>query len=246
MPRKSKNASHHISTLNESPLHRALKKRYSRAYDRHEVLVDGFVVDIVRGERLIEIQTGNFSAIRRKLTALAAEHEIRLVYPIARETWIVREDAGGGRLGRRRSPKRGSLDQLFEELVSVPRLLAHPNFSLEVLFVQAEEIRRPDPRARRRKGWAVVERRLIEIVGRQVFESPADLVARLPAELPEPFTTADLAEAAGAPRWLARKMAYCLREMGAAEPVGKRGNALLYRLSASSGRPAAPAGGRKA
>ena len=36
MPRKRKNASHNISTLNESPLHKALKKRISQAYDRFE------------------------------------------------------------------------------------------------------------------------------------------------------------------------------------------------------------------
>ena len=41
--------------------------------------------------------------------------------------------------------------------------------------------------------------------------------------------TADLAEAMGQPRWLAQKLAYCLRESGAAELCGKAGNALLYR-----------------
>ena len=46
--------------------------------------------------------------------------------------------------------------------------------------------------------------------------------------LAEPWTTAELAAAIGKPRWLARKMAYCLREMGALEAVGKRGNAILY------------------
>ena len=39
----------------------------------------------------------------------------------------------------------------------------------------------------------------------------------------------DLADAMGQPRWLAQKLAYCLRESGAAELCGKDGNALLYR-----------------
>jgi hypothetical protein len=65
-------------------------------------------------------------------------------------------------------------------------------------------------------------------VGQRLFETPADVGALIPSALAEPFTTSDLAAAIGKPRRLAQKMAYCLREMGATEPVGKRGNAILY------------------
>ena len=47
-----------IGTLNEKPLHAALKDWCARPGDQFEVFVDGFVVDIVRGNLLIEIQTG--------------------------------------------------------------------------------------------------------------------------------------------------------------------------------------------
>ncbi len=50
----------------------------------------------------------------------------------------------------------------------------------------------------------------------------------LPENLPEQFTTADMARAAEIPRWLAQKMAYCLRRMEAITLSGKRRNALLY------------------
>jgi hypothetical protein len=68
----------------------------------------------------------------------------------------------------------------------------------------------------------------LQVVGGRLFETPADLAALLPATLPEPFSTSDLAAASAHPRRLAQKMAYCLREMGAIEAVGKRGNAILY------------------
>ena len=42
-----------IGTLNEKPLHAALKAWYAQPGDRLEVAVDGFVVDIVRGDLLI-------------------------------------------------------------------------------------------------------------------------------------------------------------------------------------------------
>jgi hypothetical protein len=56
-----------------------------------------------------------------------------------------------------------------------------------------------------------------------------DLCDLLPAGLPSPFSTADLARLAKIPRWLAQKMAYCLRKTGAVVSVAKRGNALLYQ-----------------
>jgi hypothetical protein len=72
------------------------------------------------------------------------------------------------------------------------------------------------------------ERRLLQVVGRRLFRTPADLGALVPPTLPQPFTTLDLATAISRPRWLAQKMAYCLREMGVIEPAGKQGNAILY------------------
>ncbi len=48
-----------------------------------------------------------------------------------------------------------------------------------------------------------------------------------------PFHTGQLAEALGAQRWVAQRIAYCLRKMGAANQVGKQGNAWLYELTES-------------
>jgi len=225
---------HEIGTLNEGPLHAALKAWYARPSDRLEVAVDGFVVDIVRGELLIEIQTAGFSTVRQKLDALTAAHPVRLVYPIAREKWIVKlAKEGQGRLSRRKSPKRGAFEHLFGELVSLPRLLSSANFSLEVLLIQEEEVRRHDgKRAWRRRGWVTHERRLLDVVDRRLFETPEDVGALLPPDLAEPWATSDLAVAIGERRRVAQQMAYCLRKMGIVEPVGKRGNAILYVRSA--------------
>lgn len=228
------NASHKISTLNEKPLHAALKEWYALPGDRFEVPVDGYLVDIVRDGLLIEIQTRGFSPLKRKLGRLAETHPVRLVYPIAKDKWLVKLAKRRKKvLGRRKSPKHGTVEDLFEELVSIPKLLLNPNFALDVLLIQEEELRRHDARrAWRRKGWVTHERRLLDVVDRRLFETPADLAALVPDGLAEPFTTADLAAAIARPRWLAQKMAYCLREMGVIQPVGKRGLTILYaRLS---------------
>lgn len=221
---------HGIGTLNEKPLHEALKQWYAQSGDRFEVPVDGFVVDIVRGDLLIEVQTRNVGAIRRKLERLAARHPVRLVYPIPREKWIVKQAGGSaGQWSRRRSPKRGAFTDVFDGLVSIPGLPANPNFSLELLLIQEEEVRQHDAqRAWRRHGWVTSERRLLKVLERRTLESAADIGAFLPSDLAEPFTTGDLAAALAVPRPLAQKMAYCLRRMGFVSPVGTRSRAVLY------------------
>jgi hypothetical protein len=218
-----------ISTLNEKSLHAALKDWYAQSGDQVKVPVDGYIVDIVRGDLLVEVQTGSFSSISDKLAVLSAKHPVRLVYPIAQQKWIVKVGDDGQRLSRRKSPKRGAFEHVFEGLVSFPGLIWRPSFSVDVLLTHEEEIRRHDgSRAWRRKGWVTSERHLLEVVDRRLLSTPADSAALLPTDLPEQFTTADLAERLGRPRRLAQKMAYCLRKMGVIKPTGKQGNAMLY------------------
>lgn len=219
-----------IGLLNEKPLHAALKQWYAQPGDVLETSVDGFVIDILRGDLLIEIQTANFSAVKEKLLTLVAVHPVRLVYPIPHEKWIIKlAPEGEGKAQRRKSPKRGGAEEVFNELVSFPELLTERHFSLEVLLIREEEVRRYDRRRRwRRRGWVTQERRLLGVVSQQRFETPGDVWAMMPGDLPQTFTTSDLADAMRKPRRLAQKAAYCLRKMGAITPVGNRGRSVVY------------------
>jgi len=219
-----------IGRLNESPLHAALKAWVAQPGDRFEVVVDGFVVDIVRGDQLIEVQTGNFSSVRDKLRCLAPRYPLRLVYPVAQEKWIVKEPPQAeGQPTRRKSPRKGRVEDLFAQLVSFPELMREPRFSLQVLLIQEEEQRRYDGRKGwRRRGWVTGERRLLQVLEEHCFAGAEELADLLPADLPAPFGSADLAEALGRPRRLAQKMIYCLRQMGVISVVGKEARALLY------------------
>ena len=223
-----------IGTYQEKSLHAALKDWYAAPGDRAEQPVDGYVVDLVRGEDLIEIQTRNFSAIKRKLATLLQNHTVCLVHPIAVQKWIVRLDREGATvLSRRRSPKRGTLLDIFDELVSIPHLVAHPGFTLEVLLVEVEETRQQDGRGSwRRRGWSIHDQILVGVESRHRFCGPADFAALLPPTLPEPFTSSQIAACFGMRHGQGQKIAYCLRHMGAIEMVGKQGNAYQYRRSA--------------
>ena len=224
-----------IGLLNEKPLHASLKQWYARPGDRLEVTVDGFVIDIVRDDLLIEIQTGNFASIKSKLTKLVVCHRVRLVYPIVQEKWIIRSGTRNAKGAiRRKSPKRGRMEDLFGELVSIPQLLSNPNFSLEVLMISGEEVRRYNNAKRRvRKGWLMEGRRLLDVLDQRSFGQSADWLRFLPDGL-ELFTTSDLVSRMNTRRDLAQKMAYCLREARMIELIGKRGRANLYRVAQSN------------
>jgi hypothetical protein len=221
--------------LNEKPLHAALKEWYRIDGDELEVPVEEFVVDIVRDGLLIEIQTRGFAAMRRKLDRLLDAHSIRLVYPVAEEKWIVKLDGRGSEVSRRRSPKRGITADVCAELVSFPSLLSHPHFTLEVALIEEEEIRRPDAKKGwRRGGFVIEERRLIAVHETVVLDSPVALLDvlldALPEDLPNPFTTAEIADGLGRSRHLAQEVAYCLRESEAIATVGRDKRGILYRI----------------
>ena len=206
-----------IGTRGESSLHAAVKLLVSEPGDRFEVPVDGFVVDVVRGDTCIEVQTGGFAAMGTKLDRLLGDFHVHVVHPIAVESWIERRDRP-----TRKSPKRGCLHDVFAELVSVPTMLDHPNLTIEVLLVQVDVLKVEDATMRRRRGgWRTVDRRLRAVVERHGLRTPADLVALLPDGLPDEWTTRDVAERAGIPRRTAQQMVYVLKANGLAVEVGR-------------------------
>ena len=228
-----------IGILAERSLHAALKKWYSVAGDEIEVPLEGYHIDLVRGDLLIEIQTRNFYALKRKLPKLLENHRLRLVHPIAQEKWLVRVAADGETvLARRRSPKRGVFEDIFDELVHVPGLVGHPNFSLDILLIREEEIRRvreakekPARRTRFPRDWDRHDHRLVEVVDSRLIRSTQDLQAFLPSELPVPFTNRDLTRALGNNYHRAQAMTYVMRQIGILDIVGKRGSSILYTIN---------------
>ena len=222
----------HIGMLREKSLHASVKTWYARPEDRLETPVNGYVIDIVRDDDLlVEIQTRSFAPLKTKLCKLTVTHCVRLVHPIAVEKWILKISEHGEELGRRKSPKRGRIEDVFKELVSIPDLVPNDRFTLEVLMIREEEVRMYDGKGSwRHPEWHKEDRRLLEVVEQHVLHNPTDVAALLPsaAALPRPFTNRGLAAAAKLRLNLAGRMTYCLRKMGALDVVGKERNAQLF------------------
>ena len=222
-----------FTTFREGSLHAALKACYAAniADARVESAVDGFVVDVVGPHELVEIQTGSFGSASSKLQQLVGSHRVVLVHPVPVEKWLVRVDADGAVLGRRRSPRRGLALDLFDELVHIPGLVAHPSFRIELLLTCEEEIRGPIPdgaRYRHPRTWRRLDRRLVHVIETLRIDTPADLLGLLPAGLPDPFTTADIVAATGRSRRLAGRAVYCLQRSGAISRLPRHGRFVTY------------------
>jgi hypothetical protein len=201
--------------------------------DQLETKVDDFIIDILRDNLLIEIQTGNFSAIKKKLTKLLQNNnQVKLVYPIAKLKWIVHVTDSGEFVRRRKSSKKGKLTDLFYELVHTPSLIKDRNFSLEVLLIEEEEVRCNDGRGSwKNRGVSVKDRKLLNVFDKIAFEDRQDFLKFLPPELDGSFTNKVLASKLGISVALAQKITYCLRKMGVISIAGKRKNQLLFQVS---------------
>ena len=93
-----------IGELNERSLHRALKARYAVPGSVTEQAVDGFVADVVIGGRIVEIHTGSFWPLKKKLPRLLERFAVTLVYPVAQDRYIVTMPTGADARGVQNAP----------------------------------------------------------------------------------------------------------------------------------------------
>lgn len=216
--------------VTEQTLHEQLKDFYAHETGEIESVLGDYRVDVVRGDLLIEIQTRSFSSIRDKLRDLAGEHRVRLVHPIAYQKWIIRLDKNGKRVSRRKSPKRGRVEEIFYELVYMPELLVNSNFELEVVLVDLAEYWIDDGKGSwRRRRWSIHDKQMLELRERHLFKEPMDFKKLLPDTLPDLFTSRMLANETGLRIRVCQKMLYCLTKIGIVARDGRKGRAYLYK-----------------
>ena len=113
------------------------------------------------------------------------------------------------------------------------RVFPHRRLTLDVPLIDIEEWRYPGHGRRRR--WRagdhqVEDQKLVSVREVHRLRTAADLGRLVRRPLPSPFHTGHLAQALGVDRWIAQRIAYCLRKMGSVRQIGKLGNALLYEF----------------
>jgi len=217
--------------MTEYSLHAEIKEWYSALGGEVEVKVDDFIIDVVKAGMLIEIQTRNLSAIKKKLGKLLLTNPVRLVYPLSKVKWIVYVSNSGEFVRKRRSPKREKIFDLFVELVHLSDLVNDKNFSFEVLFIEEEELRCNDGKGSwRRRGISIKDRKLLKVYESIIFNDKTDFLKILPKNVGMPFTNKVLAKELGISIRLAQKITYCLRKMNVLIIDGKKKRELLFKV----------------
>ncbi len=227
-----KHEQHGFGTLQEKTVHAVMKLYYEPNIDYHEVPVEGYIADIYKEGRIIEIQNGNFNRLREKLKVFLPSYPVTVVLPIPHFRWIIYMDGKGGELSsRRKSPVTGSVYSAFPELYKIKNYLRHPNLSFAFPLIDMDEYRllSDTGHGKRRKG-SRYDRMPLSLYDEVFFERPEDFVQVIPYELEEPFTVREFAKAAHIHRDLAQMTLHILFHMELVARPGKKGREYLYKV----------------
>jgi len=219
-----------IGTKNESSLHRSLKFQYAGSGGKTEAEVGGFVADGIRKDgEYIEVQTGSFGPLRKKVKEFAAIGKVRIIHPIAVTKKIEVYNIEEKLLYRRKSPLHGTPWDIFNALLHAPQLPLIRGVTIEIAMVDITEKRVKDGKgAWRRKGISIKDKELSAFHESILLSKPKDYLRFIPFKKEEKFTVSSHAEKTGIKRWMSQRALYVLMKMNVIKRVGKEGNAWVY------------------
>jgi len=220
-----------IGTLGEKTIHSVLKSYYSPDQINHEIKVGGFVADICTGTEIIEIQTGNFDKLRRKLTAFLAFAPVTIVYPIPKTKWLRWVNPQTGEISPpRKSPKSGTPYLIFPELYKIKNYLVNPNLNLRIVMMDMEEYKILNGWSQdKKKGSSRSDRIPTALVEELEITCIEDYQLLIPSSLEEEFSAKDFKKASHLLLHHAQTALNVLTFIGAVERIGKNGNAYIYK-----------------
>lgn len=227
---------HGFGTLQEKTVHAVMKLYYEPNDEYHEVPIEGFIADIYTGERIIEIQNGNFNRLRPKLAAFLPLYPVTVVLPIPHNKWVIWMDEESGELSKRnKSPVTGNAYYAFPELYKIKQYLGHPNLSFVFPLIDMDEYRLLNGWSKNKKrGSSRYDRMPLALFDEVLIERVEDFMQFVPFELEDSFTVKEFAQAAGIHRDLASVALPLLMHMGIVARVGKRGREYLYEAADGS------------
>lgn len=221
-----------IGSLGEKPLHAIIKNYLEPNPQNQEVAVQSHIADIFNRYGIIEIQTGSFGKINKKLQLLLPDYPITLVYPAAVKktiTWI--DPATGEAVQTRQSPKHDNGLSVFYQLPYIkPENRCHNNLHLCILQLAVHETKlkngygKNQKKRAQRTGYTPVG-----LHGQVYFKQIKQLSRLLPFAPQEEFDVAMLQHRANISRVLAQRVCKVLTDCGALMR-DKQGRKYLYKI----------------
>ena len=220
-----------IGVLQEKPLHATLKWWLDDNPDHHEITLPcGKVADIYDGVTVTEVQTGSFTPLRKKLEVLLDTYPVTVVHPVVRRKYLSWIDPDTGESTEpRKSPRVGSFADGGKQLIYILPLLGHPNLTVRLVLMDAEEQRIAD-------GWGNGGKRgshravLLPLSVEDTLDlrCPVDYAALIPTALPERFTAQQFGKAAKMQGRHLNGTLKVLLDRGVLKRETKEGNAWIY------------------
>lgn len=223
-----------IGTLAEKSVHAVLKNYFAPDEMMQEIPMEGYVADIYTGREIIEIQTRQFDRMRDKLQAFLPICPVTIVYPVTAKKILVWIDPETGEeIERRKSPRKASIYDIFDELYKIKQFLSDENLRIKMMFLELEELKLLDGYGKDKKKRASKHDRVpLKLVGEMGMECKEDYLQFVPFELLETeFTSKEFSKEAKIHPRMAGTVLHVLHYMGIVERVGKQGNAFVYKVS---------------
>lgn len=223
-----------IGTLSEKTLHAVLKNYYEPFQDNHEIKIGGFIADAVGEYGILEIQTGNFKRMQKKLRAFLDVTDVTVVYPIVHDKYYVWVDTEKNEISKKRkSSVKFNIYNIFSEIYPLKDFVGDNNLKLRIAVIDMIYYYNANGRTkkdrRRNKCDKLIDRVPQALVDEIYLQCVDDYKQFIPQPLEDGFTQKEFASCAGINDSLAGYTLYFLRAIGLVERYDKRGNAFLYR-----------------
>jgi len=228
---KELSESNDIGKMQEKTLHSVLKYYYEPDNSFHEIKTGRHIADIRNGDSIIEIQTGSFRPIAKKLLSLVdSGYNVTLVHPLARVKKIIWISEDGTISEPRLSPKKETVFDALPQLFYIWEIVGRSGFTLRLPSFVIEEYRIADGWSKDGKRGSHRENRVPkEFIETVDISSLSEYNIFLPEALPDIFTVKELGALT---KLRGRKLSMALgflKNIRSIEYCGKKGRAFLYK-----------------
>lgn len=226
----SEHQRYNIGTYKEKKLHYIMKKYFEPDENYHEVPVNGFIADILRDNRITEIESAGFSGLGPKLAAYSPDYDVTMVHPLCAVKYVSWIDPESGTISpRKKSPKKeGPYDLLFE-LIRIMPYICNKNIRFVSPLLEVDEYKLLDGWSKdRKRGAHRFERIPLDIIDMVCLETDDDYIKYIPEACVEKFKVKDFAKAARIDAHKAQAVLKVMEKRGVIARDGNAGRAFLY------------------
>lgn len=244
-----------IGTFSEKRLHKILKYYFCDDEACHEVRIKpdgsavtdpeersrgaesgrgGFIADVFKDGKIIEIQTGGFYPLKPKLEFYLnnTSYDVTVVHPIAAKKWVTWINTEDGSLSKRsRSPKKGVATDVLPELFWLSESLNSERLHFKIMLLEIDEYRLLDGWSKNKKrGSNRYDRVPTELIDIVEFDAKNYAQALMPQGLSEKFHSGEFSKLT---KFKGRKLSYVLKLLcvtGAIERGERTSKGYVYSI----------------